>query len=1172
MNRMKKNNMVRTHNVRDARARRWLTAAFSTALAFMLVQSAPAADTGTSNASNQPRILTVENVVHYEPAGARSWQAAKPGQLLATGDRVRTGKDSRATVRLADQSVVRVNALTTFELLPPHLKDRKSMIDLKSGSLYFFSREKPLDIQFRTPTAVGAIRGTEFHVAVAENGETHLALLDGAVDLENEAGRIEMHSGEQARVAAGQAPAKSPLLDATNIIQWCLYYPAVVDTDELPFTAPEKESLRESLAAYRAGDLSAALRTFPAGPAGESAQIYHAALLLSVGRVDEASRLLATSPATGPAQALRELIAAVQFKEFTRTAPPATASEWLAESYYQQSRARLDEALAAARQAAAKSPTFGFASVRVAELEFSFARVSAAEAALATGLRHSPRHAPGLALRGFLHAASGRMSAAFDSFDEAIGVDGALGNAWLGRGLVRIRQGQHAEGRQDLQTAAALEPNRSIIRSYLAKAWSADHQDALAQKDLRLARQLDPNDPTPWLYSALLDQQHNQINSALRALQKSQELNDHQALFRSKLLLDQDRAVRSANLAAIYRDAGMEDVSVREAAKAVNADYANYSAHLFLANSYDTIRDPKLFNLRYEAPARSEWLIANLLAPVGAGTLSRNISQQDYIRLFERDGFGISSATEYRSHGEWVESASQFGRFGRVGYALDTYYRSDQGQRRNNDLEHLQLNGQFKFELTPQDSVFLTVEYFKQESGDVAQHFNPATANPGLRVTENQDPNVFIGYHREWSPNLHTLLLVGRLDDTLDLANPDAQPLFMRVRTNTITRVRREPFYNLDYRRDFEVYSAELQQIWQQDRHSVIMGGAYQNGQADTAAQLTALGTRMSSQKLSLDLERLSSYGYYQWRVLDPLALTAGLAYDRLTFPRNILNAPLSGTTTSEQQISPKGGLIFTPGPHTTLRGMYAQSLGGLFNENSFRLEPTQIGGLNQSWRSVIPESAAGLLPGAKIETWAVSLDHSFSSGTFLGLAGEWLNSEGERTVGAFTNSISIARPGRFSSTRQKLEFEERSLLFTANQLIGECWNLGARYRLSEASLESDYPNIPDAAIWQAQEPKHADDSALLQQLTLSLGFNHRSGFFARWQSHWSAQDNRGALAEQNFWQHDIHAGYRFLQRRAEVRVGVLNLADQDYRLNPLNLHAELPRQRTFVASAKFTF
>src|SRR5206468_11537323 len=158
------------------------------------------------------------------------------------------------------------------------------------------------------------------------------------------------------------------------------------------------------------------------------------------------------------------------------------------------------------------------------------------------------------------------------------------------------------------------------------------------------------------------NQQRNRINESLRELEKSQDLNDNRALFRSRLLLDQDRAVRNANLATVYRDAGMEDVSVREAGKAVNADYANASAHLFLANSYDLIRDPKLYNLRYEAPARSEWLIGYLLAPVGASRLSRNMSYQDYVRLFEHDGFGLSASAEYRSYGEWIQNGSQYGR------------------------------------------------------------------------------------------------------------------------------------------------------------------------------------------------------------------------------------------------------------------------------------------------------------------------------------------------------------------------------------------------------------------------------------------------------------------------------------------------------------------------------
>jgi outer membrane receptor protein involved in Fe transport len=51
-----------------------------------------------------------------------------------------------------------------------------------------------------------------------------------------------------------------------------------------------------------------------------------------------------------------------------------------------------------------------------------------------------------------------------------------------------------------------------------------------------------------------------------------------------------------------------------------------------------------------------------------------------------------------------------------------------------------------------------------------------------------------------------------------------------------------------------------------------------------------------------------------------------------------------------------------------------------------------------------------------------------------------------------------------------------------------------------------------------------------------------------------------------------VEAGYRFARRRVEVRLALLNITDQDYRLNPLNLTTELPRDRTLAASVRFSF
>ena len=73
----------------------------------------------------------------------------------------------------------------------------------------------------------------------------------------------------------------------------------------------------------------------------------------------------------------------------------------------------------------------------------------------------------------------------------------------------------------------------------------------------------------------------------------------------------------------------------------------------------------------------------------------------------------------------------------------------------------------------------------------------------------------------------------------------------------------------------------------------------------------------------------------------------------------------------------------------------------------------------------------------------------------------------------------------------------------------------------------------------------------------------------------WSQQSNEGYspdLTGDDFWQHNIFLGYRFLQRRAEARVGILNIADQEYQLNPLTLYNELPRERTLTLSLKLFF
>ena len=59
-----------------------------------------------------------------------------------------------------------------------------------------------------------------------------------------------------------------------------------------------------------------------------------------------------------------------------------------------------------------------------------------------------------------------------------------------------------------------------------------------------VAKAYDPRDPTPWFYDAIRKQTDNRPVEALQDLEKSIELNDNRAVYRSRLLLDQDLAAR----------------------------------------------------------------------------------------------------------------------------------------------------------------------------------------------------------------------------------------------------------------------------------------------------------------------------------------------------------------------------------------------------------------------------------------------------------------------------------------------------------------------------------------------------------------------------------------------------------------------------------------------------
>ena len=1086
------------------------------------------------------------------------------------------------------------------------------------------------------------------------------------MELSNARGSVLLHSGEQGEAEIGRAPRKTAMIAATNVLQWCLYYPAVLDPVEL--SVPESRAL----AAYRRGDLPGALAAQSTRP-GKSLdeRIFWAAVILSVGQVEKARAVLKSlPPGDTRRRALERMIAAVQFRALPTEAELRTASEWLAQSYYLQSRGDLEGARNAARKSVDLSPNFGFAWTRVAELEFSFGRTRQAMQQNERGLELAPRNAQAHALQGFLLSGENRVGAARRSFEEAIALDGALGNAWLGRGLTAIRQGREEEGRRDLQAAAALEPNRSILRSYLGKAFSEAGVADKANLEFDRAKEIDPADPTPWLYSAIQRKQENRYNEAIADLEKSIEINDNRGVFRSRFLLDQDLAVRGANLAAIYQDNGFTEQSVREAVRAVGHDYTSASAHLFLADSYDALRDPARVLLRYETAWLNERLLANLLSPVGGGPLSQFVSQQEYSKLFAKDGFGIASTTEYFSNGEWRETGSQFGTFGNVSYALDAEYRYNDGLRPNNSLSRLETYAAFKLQLGPQDTAFFQTKYGDLRTGNVFPQYEPRDVERTIEVgadgrkiktpntaalthdfRETQDPALLLlGWRHEWSPGNHTLLLLGRLANEQEQRNQDVtRTLVFRDVTlqappgidvdidSTVARdaalfslldgltgqgeILRlgEANFDLEYRSSFETYSGELQQIFTLGPSTVILGGRYQRGDFETRVRLTDRNNNQfpeeailfrdppTKQDFDVDFERTSLYLYDVWQVTPWLSLTGGVSWDRIEYPENFRSPPVNGRQTSLDKVSPKVGLVLQPWRGATIRGAYAEAISGASFDESIRLEPAQVAGFLQSYRTLASESLTGSVAGSEYRFSGLSVEQKLPSRTYLGVELSVLEQDLEQTTGVLDllTAGGIALGVLPSSLAERDSYREEAITATINQLVGDRWAFGARYRYihsefdreSRALTAAAKSTVDVSAIDGLARTAHSHLESGLHSLSLSALYNHPSGFFARAEANWYRQDNDDLIATgtasvpdesgrstrtlrsrneglpgEDFWQFNVLAGYRFYRNQCEVSCGLLNLTGADYLLNPLNPYNELVRDRTLVVRCKFQF
>lgn len=364
-------------------------------------------------------------------------------------------------------------------------------------------------------------------------------------------------------------------------------------------------------------------------------------------------------------------------------------------------------------------------------------------------LRLAPREAQVLSMAGFVRLAFRDYQGAKRYFNQAIKANPGFGDPHLGLGYYHFRYRAFNRGLEEILAATLLEPRVALFQTFLGKALYQMRYFGKALEAYDYAGTLDPKDPTPYFYKGIALTDLNRPGEAVQAINRSIALNDNRAIFRSRLMLDRDLAVRNFNLARAYERLGLGDWALSKALTAVKYDPLNSSAHLFLAESYAASGE-RVF------ARNTELLLYRVLAPASQTTF-QYLLPIHYTPMFEMPYARVGIQGEI---GSWEERktiqnyvAAAYG--GKPGAAFwgRGEYGDDRGFRVKNSHNHgYEVEGFLKWEPTVFDNLSGLVQAVDQHTGDISELNNYFYRNSPNHRENNRFRAWEVSYLHRFSP------------------------------------------------------------------------------------------------------------------------------------------------------------------------------------------------------------------------------------------------------------------------------------------------------------------------------------------------------------------------------------------------------------------------------------
>jgi len=554
-------------------------------------------------------IVSLQGNGEYREAAEPRWREARVRQQLAQGNFVRTGDSSRMAVLLADQTQVRLAANSMIQIKQVgDNRDRGTVINQSAGRSWTQSKNVPNKLTVETPSALAAIRGTDWELVVDADGTSTLTVLSGEVLLSNEQGSVNIGPGEQATARTGVAPLKRLLQNPRERVQWVSSF--TVDVGRYPeLGSPENRALKalgdllragdhaaarstvEDLAAkpsriaalmllgadfqVMAGEIGAAIATLRDGakqyPQDERFDVWRARLHLLKDEIAEARAALASarSRKSGSAEVM---IAEAELERLEGNAPAATAA------YRSALSAKGTSATLASRA------WHGLGVVQTEREDVANARASLNQAiSLVPAVGPGVLDPLGAGVRGelgTLETFADNLVAAHAAFSQAIKERADDYVALTGLGLVELKAGNTDAAITRLLAATLIEPRYARAQTMLAVAYYQQGRVRDALFALARARQLDAKDPLPHLFASVIHNDHLQLGDALVTARRALKLMPYLKSL-NQVANDQKGG---ANLGSALAAFGLEDWARSTAQDSYYPFWAG--SHLFLADRY----------------------------------------------------------------------------------------------------------------------------------------------------------------------------------------------------------------------------------------------------------------------------------------------------------------------------------------------------------------------------------------------------------------------------------------------------------------------------------------------------------------------------------------------------------------------------------------------------------